>query len=174
MKRALELYHRGLRVAITILMGALIVPVTLQILSRYTGVIPRYIWTEEVARLCFMWIIMIGAMIAVREGTHFDVDVLPTPRTARGQALARLFVHALMLVMALIFVRYGWDYAVLGYRQSSELTEINMLSIHIAYPLAGVTWVAFLGERIAETIHTLRTGRGPEPAAGPAAPTALP
>jgi len=134
----------------------MIVPVTLQIVSRYTGLIPRYIWTEEVARFCFMWIIMIGAMIAVRDGTHFDVDVLPKPKTPRGEAVARLIVYLSMLTMALVFVRYGYDYAKFGWSQNSELTGINMLSIHIAYPLAGLTWVAFLGEKFVAAIGALR------------------
>ena len=67
----------------------MIVPVTLQIFSRFIDFIPRYIWTEEVARFCLIWIIMLGATIAVRDGTHFDVDVLPAPKTARGKAMAR-------------------------------------------------------------------------------------
>ena len=70
------------------LMTALLVPVTLQILSRYTGLIPRYIWTEEIARFCFVWIIMIGAMIAVRDDAHFDVNVLPKARPRSRRACA--------------------------------------------------------------------------------------
>ena len=77
MRMILEGYYRLLKLLITVLMAGLIVPVSMQILSRYTGLIPRYIWTEEIARFCFVWIILIGAMIAVRDGTHFDVDVLP-------------------------------------------------------------------------------------------------
>ena len=53
-KKALDLYYRLLQVLLTVLMTALLVPVTLQILSRYTGLIPRYIWTEEIARFCFV------------------------------------------------------------------------------------------------------------------------
>ncbi|HEV8308475.1 MAG TPA: TRAP transporter small permease [Methylomirabilota bacterium] len=157
--RLLAAYYRVLQTLLTVLMGLLIVPVTLQIVSRYTGLIPRYIWTEEVARFCFMWVIMIGAMVAVRDGTHFDVDVLPHPKTARGEALARLTVYAFMLVMALIFVRYGYDWAAFGWQQESELTGLNMLAIHVAYPLAGVTWIAFLGEKVAAALGQLRTGR---------------
>ena len=155
-RRFLDTYYRCLRVAVTVLMGVLLVPVTLQIVSRYVGIIPRYIWTEEVARFCFMWIIMIGAMIAVRDGTHFNVDLLPAPRTPRAEAIGRLVVCVLMLVMALVFVRYGYDFAQLGWSQDSELTGINMLSIHIAYPLAGLTWLAFLGERMAAAWTMLR------------------
>ena len=137
-------------------MGLMIVPVTLQIVSRYTGLIPRYIWTEEAARFCFIWIIMIGAMIAVREGTHFEVDVLPTPKSPRGEAVSRLIVSLFMLVFALVFVAYGYGYAAFGYEQTSELTGINLVFIHGAYLVAGLSWVAFLGERILTAIAVLR------------------
>lgn len=128
-------------------MGVMIVPVTLQIFSRYTGYIPRYIWTEEAARFCFIWIIMIGAMIAVRDGTHFVVDVLPHPRTPRSQALAGVLVDLFLLIVAVAFVFYGYDYAVFGYSQTSELTGINLVWIYGTYLVAGLTWLVFLVER---------------------------
>ncbi len=158
MKVFLDGYYRLLQIVITLLMGLLIVPVGMQVLSRYTGIIPRYIWTEEVARFCFIWIIMLGAMIAVRDDTHFDVDVLPKPKTKRGLAISRLAVHFFMLLVALTFVIYGYEFSKFGYIQHSELTGINMLSIHIACPLAGVTWILFLGEKIYHDIVTMRGG----------------
>lgn len=153
---ALGAYFRLLRVLVATLLGLMIVPVTLQIVSRYTGLIPRYIWTEEVARFCFIWVIMLGAMIAVREGTHFEVDVLPTPKTPRGEAILRLISHVAVLLFALVFVRWGFQYAAFGYTQTSELTGINLVVIHGAYPVAGLTWVAFLGERILAAIAVIR------------------
>lgn len=152
---ALRGYFRVLQIALTALLGLMIVPVTLQIVSRYTGLIPRYIWTEEAARFCFIWIIMLGAMVAVREGTHFEVDVLPTPKSPRAEALMRLVAHLFMLVFALVFVGYGYQYAAFGYQQTSELTGINMVAIHGAYLVAGLTWVAFLGERILAALAVL-------------------
>ena len=158
MRTLLNVLYRFFQILITLLMGLLIIPVAMQVLSRYTGIIPRYIWTEEVARFCFMWIIMIGATIAVRDDTHFDVDILPKPKTQRGEALLRLIVHFFMLLTALVFVRYGYDFAKFGYAQHSELTGINMLSIHIAYPLAGIIWIVFLGEKVYDDITIVRGG----------------
>ena len=137
----LNAYHRTLKVVLTVLMGALILPVSLQIISRYT-------WTEEVARFCFVWIIMIGSMIAVRDRAHFEVDVLPAPKTTKGRGWSRLVVHVGMLLMALAFMRYGYDFALFGFQQNSEMSGINMLSIYIAFPLAGVTWTLFLIEKL--------------------------
>ncbi len=39
--RILDVIYRGFQLLAWVLMGLLIVPVTLQILSRYTGLIPR-------------------------------------------------------------------------------------------------------------------------------------
>ncbi len=141
-------YFKILQVLVTVLMGLMIIPVSLQIFSRYTGFIPRYIWTEEAARFCFIWIILLGATIAVREGTHFEVDVLPSPRSAKGEAIMRLIVYAFMLIFTMVFVTNGYAYALFGYNQTSELTGINMVFIHGVYLLAGISWFLFLGERV--------------------------
>src|SRR5438132_12606741 len=150
------LIYRGLQKIITVLIAVMIIPVTLQIASRFVEFIPRYIWTEEVARFCLMWLIMLGATIAVRDGTHFDVDVLPAPKTTHGRAMARIIVHVSMLLVALIFIAFGWRFALFGFEQESEMTGINMLSIHIAWPLAGICWLLFVLERIIDDLQTLR------------------
>ena len=86
--------------------GILVIPVSLQIFSRYTALIPSYIWTEEMARFLFVWTIMIGAMIGVRESTHFEVDVWPR-LGARAEAAVRLVARTGVLVAALVFVWAG-------------------------------------------------------------------
>lgn len=149
--------YRVLQIAITLLMGLLIVPVSLQIFSRYVGFIPRYIWTEEVARFCLVWTIMLGAMIAVRDGTHFDVDVLPAPRTASGRLVARLIVHLAIGLVALTFIWFGFRFAMFGFDQTSELTGLNMLTIHIAWPVAGLVMLMFVAEKVVDDV-ALRRG----------------
>ena len=158
MRAILNGYYRALKLLLTVLMAALVVPVTMQILSRYTGIIPRYIWTEEIARFCFVWIIMIGAMIAVRDRTHFDVDVLPHSADRAVEFLMKQIVNLAILVMALSFVWWGWDFGLLGARQRSEISGLPMLAIYIAWPLAGATWTLFIIERILDDISDLRKG----------------
>jgi len=155
-KAILNGYYRALQVVMTVLMGVMVIPVTLQILSRYTGWIPRYIWTEEAARICFLWIIMTGATLAIRDGTHFSVDVLPHPRTDRGAAVGEMLVDFFLLIVAVAFVVYGYDYAKFGYTQTSELTGINLVWIYGVYLVAGLTWVVFLGERFLKAIGRMR------------------
>jgi TRAP-type C4-dicarboxylate transport system permease small subunit len=157
MRALLDLYYRLLRLLLTLLMAAIIVPVAMQILSRYTGLIPRFIWTEEIARFCFVWIILIGAMIAVRDNTHFDVDLLSRSDKPGVELALALLRSGLMAAVALTFVIYGYDFAILGSRQRSEISGLPMLSIYIAWPIAGVSWLLFLGERICAEISAYRT-----------------
>lgn len=148
MKRLLDAYYRFLKLALILLMAVLIVPVTLQIFARYLDFVPRYIWTEELSRFCFIWVIMVGSMIAMRDNDHFNVDLLPEAKSKTARALANLFVDAMSLVLALIFVFWGWPLVKFGLLQTSEMANLPMVFIYVAWPLTGITWVLFLGERM--------------------------
>jgi TRAP-type C4-dicarboxylate transport system permease small subunit len=154
MRQFIDAYHRLLDVALVASVAILIVPVSLQIFSRFTALIPSYIWTEEMARFFFIWMIMIGSMVGIREGSHFDVDLWPELRP-RANALLRIVSNVFVLVFALFFVWYGIRFVQFGWHQNSELAELPMPYIFFAWPLAGLTWVLFLGERFVVDLRTV-------------------
>lgn len=151
--------NRVLAAAIATLMifgvVVLIVPVTLQIVSRYTDWIPSYIWTEELARFCLVWTVMLGAMLAVREGTHFTVDVFPR-LSARDGAKVELLSGGFVLLFAFVFLRWGWEFTAFAIYRISELAELPLWLIHMAWPIAGAVWLLFQTERMADAVAVLR------------------
>lgn len=151
MKKLVDLYFDLLSALVTVLAGALIVPVTLQIVSRYTDVMPTLMWTEEAARFCLVWVIMLGATIAVREGLHFDIDLLPTPKTALGGALARITVDVAIAATGIAFLWIGSRYALDALTEVSEITELRMIWMYVAFPVSAGGWILFSCERIALT-----------------------
>ncbi len=157
MRKMINGYYRFLKILLASLMGLLMIPVALQIFARYIGLIPRYIWTEEMARFCFIWIILTGSMIAVRDGTHFSVDLLPQPKTNRGQAMAKILVDFFIFLVAMIFIIWGWPLVKFGLLQESEMAELPMVLIYSAWPIAGITWVIFLGEKLVDNIKLWRS-----------------
>lgn len=154
MRAVIDAYHRFLNHALAVSIAVLIVPVSLQIFSRFTELIPSYIWTEEMARFFFVWMIMLGAMVGIREGTHFDVDLWPDLKP-RANALLRIVTNLFVLVFALVFLWYGIAFVQFGWHQTSELAELPMPYIFVAWPLAGFTWIVFLGERFVADVRTL-------------------
>jgi TRAP-type C4-dicarboxylate transport system permease small subunit len=154
MRRLIDAYHRLLTWLMVATVAILVVPVSLQIVARYTQLIPSYIWTEEMSRFLFIWMIMLGAMIGVREGTHFEVDVWPE-LGRRANAALRIVSHLFVLVFALVFVYWGIKFVEFGWYQESELAELPMPFIFIAWPLAGATWLVFLGQIFVDNVRIL-------------------
>ena len=159
MRKFIHGYYRLLNVLLGVSVGLLIVPVTLQIISRYTALIPSWILTEEASRFLFIWMVMLGAMIGVREGTHFEVDVWPT-LSPRATAALHVVSSLAVLVFALVFVWAGFQFTRFAWNRLSELAELPLWLIHMAWPLAGITWILFMGERMADDLRVLRSDAG--------------
>ena len=163
-----DAWYRLLCFLLVVSLAALIIPVSLQIFSRHTALIPAYIWTEEMARLMFVWVIMIGAMVGMRDRLHFTVDIWPT-MSPRGQAWLELGAGLFTLGFALIFIWAGWEFTEFAIYRISELAELPLWIIHMAWPILGVTWTAFHGEHM---VRMARIAFGIDPPPTPGAPTA--
>ena len=159
---ALRAVNRALAGVILLLLivsvGVLVFPVSLQIFSRYTSFIPSYIWTEEMARFCLVYAVMLGAMLAVREGTHFTVDVFPR-LSPRHEAMVELLSGTFILIFAFVFLWWGWEFTEFAIYRISELAELPLWLIHMAWPIAGAVWMLFQSERMLDAVATIRGAR---------------
>ena len=93
-----------------LLLFALLVVGFLQVVSRYTGLI--FIpWTEEVARLLFVWVVWVGATAALFRGSHirFDFVVGRLPSSVRRPV--EMAVHVGIGVFLIIVVWCGYEVA---------------------------------------------------------------
>lgn len=150
--RILDRLCDGLRILLGTLIAALAIPVTMQVLARYTGIIPVYLWTEELATFIFVWAVMVGATVAVWDGSHFDVRVIPDAKNPLLILLQDGFVLLMILSFALIFAWYGIEYAKFGFIQNSVMMRANMLITYISVPISGVLWTVFAAYRLHEAI----------------------
>ncbi|MEP2641582.1 TRAP transporter small permease [Roseobacter sp.] len=158
--RMLNTLCDGLRVLLGALIAALAIPVGMQVLARYTGVIPVYLWTEELATFIFVWVVMIGAMIAVWDQTHFDVRVMPDSKYPLLKLLQDGFVLIMIGGFAVIFAWYGIEYAQFGAIQNSVMMRANMLITHISVPIAGILWTIFTSYRLYEAVMVYKNRAG--------------
>jgi TRAP-type C4-dicarboxylate transport system permease small subunit len=155
MKTFLDIWQRLLTWVMALALTILIIPVSLQIFSRFTELIPRYIWTEELSRFCFVWMVMLGAMIGLRERLHFDVDVWPKLKP-RPDAVLRIISNLLILAFTGVMIWVGIDFTKFGWNQTSELADLPMWLIFIAWPLTGLSWLMFLIEAFVRDIGLYR------------------
>ena len=154
MHKFLTRYYRLLNWLLGASVAILVIPVTLQMIARQTGLIPNWIWTEEMARFFFIWMVMLGAMIGIKEGTHFEVDIWPE-LSRRANAMLKIVSNLFVLIFALVYLYWGIKFVEFGWHQESELAELPMPFIFVAWPLAGATWIVFLGEAFVDNIRIL-------------------
>lgn len=143
MKKLLSVIDAVLSFLLIFTLLLLLVPVCMQIFSRYTELIPRYMWTEEMSRFFFVWLIMVGATLGVREKMHFDVDFLPQLSDQANRVL-RFVCQLLMLVFSGVIFYWGIEFTQFGWNQTSELADMPMWWIFIAWPISGFLWIVFL------------------------------
>ena len=106
------------------------------------------------ARFLFVWTIMIGAMVGVREAQHFEVDVWPN-LSRRSEAAVRIVARLGILALALVFVWAGIEFTRFAWNRTSELADLPLWLIHVAWPVAGFTWMVFAGEQIVDEARVL-------------------
>jgi TRAP-type C4-dicarboxylate transport system permease small subunit len=164
-RRVSDAWYRVLCFLMMVALAALLVPVSLQIFSRHTSFVPTYIWTEEMARLMFIWVIMIGAMVGMRERSHFVVDVFPE-LSPRANARVELLAGLATLLFAMIFLWAGWEFTQFAFNRISELAELPLWTIHIAWPVLGASWLLFHGEHMVEMARIAAGGAPTTPPLG--------
>ena len=156
MRRLMDRLQQLLEWILIGLLSVLIAFVALQIMSRQTTFVPTFMWTEEIARFCFVWLILIGSAVAVREGMHFDIDLLPPRLSPKIRTRLSILTYLLMLVVGLVFIRYGTAFFLFGKDLTAEISDIPLGIVFIAWPLAGTVWSMFLIEKIHDALRLQR------------------
>lgn len=135
------------------LIMVLTVIVSYQVFSRYVDFVPPYLWTEEAARFCFIWTVLLGAAIAVREGTHFTIDVLPQGMSAWLQRTVEVTVLSLIAVIALVMIFGGLRFTEIGWDRISTTSGIRLAWVFAAIPVSGVSILLFVVEQLADVFR---------------------
>src|ERR1700730_14471198 len=142
-------------VVIVVLVAMLTAVTFAQVCARYVLGDPL-IWSEEAARYLFVWVSMIGAALALREGGHFGLDLLIRPMPQLKPVLGPLVI-LVMVMFLVILLKTGIDETRLASMQFAMTFPMRMQWAYLALPVgAGLMLFHILVQVIcAPTIHIL-------------------
>ena len=123
-------------------MAVLVADVFLGVWSRYV-MRATFQWYDEVARLCFVWMIFLGAAVAVRRGAHFRLHLLIDRLGPTARRRIDLLVIVVVIAFAAVLVAGGIAIAPLARRQVTDALEISMLWFYAALPVGGALMIVF-------------------------------
>lgn len=105
--------------------------IVFEIAILFSGVVARYVlhvplvWSDELASILFLWLSMLGAVIALRRGEHMRMTALIDRVHPRTRVLLEVFALAASLAFLLLIFMPALDYA---YEESYIVTPALEIS----------------------------------------------
>ncbi|MGD9347541.1 MAG: TRAP transporter small permease [Candidatus Aminicenantes bacterium] len=128
--------RKATEVIIVILFVVLVSAVFLQVVARYAFNNPPT-WTEELARYCQVWIIILASSICIRKGSHLAVDYLSHKFSPFLNRFVQILIGILVAIYVAVVTVFGWRLMVVGHYQVSPAMQINMSFIYVIFPMGG-------------------------------------
>ena len=133
------------------LLAVITVLVCAQVLVRY-ALGGSLVWSEELTRLLFVWMVVIGATSAQPMRVDLLVDLLPS----RWRALVRLLGEALVCALTLVLIYGAWGMMHLTQFDTNTALGISVWWLYLALFVGGALWLVrslaslwlFLGDLI--------------------------
>ncbi|MCY4398292.1 MAG: TRAP transporter small permease [Gemmatimonadetes bacterium] len=155
----------------TVLFGGLTVVVLLQVITRFVLHAPL-IWSEEVARFLFFWVVLLGAAMSVRSRRHFVIDVTMGRRRRFGPTGRFLFdvvPDLCVLAFSGFLLVQGIAYAEVGLLRVATNSGINMVYVYAAIPAFAALSVVYSVSNLLLDYAAFSSGEAPEPRPPPGA-----
>jgi TRAP-type C4-dicarboxylate transport system permease small subunit len=108
-----------------------------QVITRFIIKIPS-VWTEEIARYSFIYMILIGAAIGVRRSNHFGMTIFSDKWRGRLRDLYfRYVINVLILFCSLFLFIFGVEFTVsYGLTRVSPTFLVPMAWVFAALPIS--------------------------------------
>lgn len=120
------------RLAIRAVEWLLIGLLTVMVVLVFGNVVLRYgfnsgiVFSEEVSRFVFMWLTLLGALVAMHDGAHLGMNSVIAALPVWGQRIVRFSSDTIMLVCCALLGHGTWKQVVLAMDDHAPVTGIPM------------------------------------------------
>ena len=134
--------------------------VLVEVAVLLSGVVARYvfhepiIWTDELASILFLWLSMLGAVIALRRGAHMRMTAIVAKCRPRTRAFLETFALAAALVFLVLLMHPAWEYAHEEVIIVTPAMEISNAWRAAALPVGTLLMLLVCVVRLLRTEHT--------------------
>jgi TRAP-type C4-dicarboxylate transport system permease small subunit len=120
------------RLAIRAIEWLLILLLATMVVLVFGNVVLRYAFnsgitfSEEVSRFVFMWLTLLGALVAMHDGAHLGMTSVVARLPERGQRACRFACDLLMLGCCLLLAHGTWKQVVLAMDDRAPVSGVPM------------------------------------------------
>ena len=143
----MEQYRRvvdGLNLAVRWILAALMLVMTVligwQVIARFI-VGESLTFSEEVSRFVMVWLVLLGAAYAAKNGRLMKVDIVEHMLSGRAKSTVIMVAGVLSIVFYLVLVVFGFFIVSAVSYQMTPATEVSMSIPMAALPVGGILLV---------------------------------
>ncbi|MDR2450389.1 MAG: TRAP transporter small permease [Candidatus Accumulibacter sp.] len=138
MKKILDTLFRGVEILMAFFLTVMIALVFLNVLLRYlfsTG----FAWSEEIARLCFIYLVYLGSIGAMRDNQHLIIDSVLSRVPVIAQKAIYFLVQASILWVMLILTQGSWQLVIQNLNDRWVATQFPIFLVYGVGVITGIS-----------------------------------
>lgn len=114
-------------------------------------------WSEEFARICFVYMIFLGIILVARDKGHLTVDILISNLPTKIRTIFSIVAN-LLIIVSMAFIAYGAILLMeLTYTQRMPATEISSAFLYLAAFISAISYLCIM---LLEIYKTMKNTKG--------------
>jgi TRAP-type C4-dicarboxylate transport system permease small subunit len=162
-----DILNKCIRVATIAILSVITVMVSVEVVLRYLFGASLYI-TEEFTRYALVWMVFLGSSYAIRENSHFRMEIFVDRFRGRTNSWFNLAAQLLLGIFLVFLIVEGIVALSFQFEQIIPTLNISMFWFYLALPVGGALMLLNLLPKIWENIQIVSGRREvtPETARG--------
>ena len=137
---------------LAVLIAVLIVFLAFSVISRY-ALDMGLAWSDEAARLLFVWVVFVGFSVGVRHRANIGVDLLVERLGPAGRHRIRIFQDVAILAFSALFLWLSIDAVRFSFMQRLPALQVTIAWMYMSVLVAGVLMTVYA---LANLVDSLR------------------
>jgi TRAP-type C4-dicarboxylate transport system permease small subunit len=129
---------RIVEIMIAVFLGMMILLVFLNVIGRYVFNV-GFVWSEEIARLCFIFLVYLGSIEAMRDNRHLLIDTIMLKAPRPLQTVIYAFTQGVIIWLMVILTRGAWGLVIQNLNNVWIATHFPSFIVHFFGCLLGAS-----------------------------------
>jgi TRAP-type C4-dicarboxylate transport system permease small subunit len=136
-KKFLDTLFKGIEILIAFFLAVMIILVFLNVVMRYLFS-KGFAWSEEIARLCFIYLVYLGSIGAMRDNRHLLIDSVLVRVPVICQKIIYAVVQIGIIWLMVILTRGSWGLVIQNVHDRWVATHFPTFLVYASGVVTGV------------------------------------
>jgi TRAP-type transport system small permease protein len=135
--KMVELINKGVGWIISIFLAIMSILIFWQVIARYI-IGSSLAWSEELSRFLMIWIVLLGAALALKKGRMIVVEIFSE---SKYKLIVNNVSNLVSLFFYIVLLIYGWQLALTISVQTAPGLNISMFWAYLSLPIGGLLMI---------------------------------